>query len=81
MGRIRKYESAAARKAAQRERDKAAWVQVQRAGWEALHLRLDALQRAVVVAARRGDATAQECQAASVETLLDQLIEHFEKVE
>ncbi len=77
MGRPRKYESDAARKAAQRKRDKARWVEVDRDAHEAHRARLDALQRAVSDAAQRGDAVAQECKSASVETMLDKLVAHF----
>jgi N-acetylglucosamine kinase-like BadF-type ATPase len=78
MGRLRKYESDAARKAAQRERDKAEWVQVPRAVHEAHAARLEALQRAVNDAARRGDAVAVRCRAASVDTVLENLTKYFE---
>ena len=77
MGRLRKYESDAARKAAQRERDKAEWVQVPRAVHQAHAARLEALQRAVSEAAGRGDAVAIECRAGSVETVLENLTKYF----
>ena len=81
MGRLRKYESDAARKAAQRERDKAEWVQVPRVVHEAHTARLEALQRAVNDAARRGDAVAARCRAASVDTVLENLTKYFGRCE
>jgi hypothetical protein len=83
MPRPRIYESDAARKAAQRERDKTEWLQVRRDGYNALNARLETLQRAVNDAARRADGTpksaaAKECRAGSVETVLENLTKYFE---
>jgi hypothetical protein len=82
MPRPRIYESDAARKAAQRERDKTEWLQVRRTDYDALTARLEALQRAVNDAARRTDGTpksdaAKECRAGSVETVLENLTKYF----
>ncbi len=84
MARPRIYESDAARKAAQRERDRTQWLQVRRDDFNALNARLEALQRAVNDAARRTDGTpksaaAKECRAASVETVLENLTKYFER--
>jgi DNA replication initiation complex subunit (GINS family) len=78
MGRLRKYESDAARKAAHRARSKAQWVEIDRASYERHTARLEALQRAVQDAAGRGDATAQACTAGSIDTMLEKLTKYFE---
>ena len=77
MGRPRQYESDAARQRACRARLAEQWVTVDRRALERLHQRLDQLQQALWRAADRGDATAQACRAAHVETMLDKLIRHF----
>ncbi len=78
MGRPRKYGSDAERQAAKRARDKAQWVEVPRVAHEAHSARLEALQRAVSDAAKRGDVAAQACRAASVDTMLGNLTAWFE---
>ncbi len=83
MGRLRKYENDAARKAAQRARDKAEWLQVPRDLHDAHTARLGALQRAIGDAAKRNDGTAKSdaakaVRAGSVETLLENLTKYFE---
>ncbi len=78
MGRPRKYESDAARKAAQRARDKAQWVEVPRDAHKAHSERLDALQRAIHDAAQSGDDAALACRAASVDAMLEKLAAWFE---
>lgn len=77
MGRRRQYGSAAERQRACRQRQEAATVRVDRRALERLHGRLEELQEAVGAAARRGDATARQCDAASVETVLEKLTRHF----
>ncbi len=79
MGRLRKYESDAARKAAHRARSKAQWVEIDRASYERHTARLETLQRAVQDAAGRGDATAQACTAGSIDTMLEKLTKYFER--
>lgn len=78
MGRPRKHADDAARQAAKRARDKAEWVEVPRVAHEAHSARLEALQRAVGDAARRGDVAAQACRAGGVDTMLDKLTAWFE---
>ena len=78
MGRPRKYLSDAERQAAHRARSKAEWVEVPREAHEAHSARLEALQRAVDDAARRGDGAAQACRAGSVDTMLEKLTAYFE---
>jgi DNA replication initiation complex subunit (GINS family) len=78
MGRPRKYESEAARQAAHRARSRAQWVEIDRASYEQHTARLEALQRAVQDAARRGDVTAQACTAGSIDTMLENLAKYFE---
>jgi hypothetical protein len=78
MGRPRKYESDSARKAAQRARDKARWVEVPRDAHKAHGERLDALQRAIHNAAHSGDDAALACRAANVDTMLENLTAWFE---
>jgi molecular chaperone GrpE (heat shock protein) len=78
MGRPRRYESAAQRQRAYRERQEAEWAQVDRRALEKMNGRLEQLQEAVRRAAAAGDETAQGCRAGSVETVLERLIRHFE---
>ncbi len=78
MGRPRKYESDTARKAAQRARDKAQWVEVPRDAHKAHGERLDGLQRAIHDAAQSGDETAQACRAANVDSMIEKLTAWFE---
>jgi hypothetical protein len=84
MPRKRIYESDAARKAAQRERDKVAFVQVPRNEHNAQAARLEALQRAVNDAAKRNGTpqsdAAKAVRAGSVETLLENLTKYFETI-
>jgi hypothetical protein len=68
----------AERKAAQRARDKAEWVEVPRAAHEAHSARLDALQLAISAAAKQGDSAAQACRAGSIDTMLEKLTSWFE---
>lgn len=77
MGRRRQYESAAERQRACRQRQEAATVRVDRRAIDRLHGRLEELQEVLGAAARSGDATARQCGAASVETMLEKLIRHF----
>ena len=78
MGRPRQYESDAERQRACRARREAATVRVERRALDGLHQRLDRLQQALWRAAERGNPTARACQAASVETILEKLIRHFD---
>jgi hypothetical protein len=78
MGRPRRYASGAERQRAYRAREQEQWAQVDRRALEGLQGRLDRLQRAVDRAAGAGDETARGCRAASVDTLLERLIRHFE---
>lgn len=78
MARPQQYQSAAAKQAAYRLRQTATTVAVDRAALDRLHQRLDALQRAVAEAARRGDPLARRCRAASIDTVLDKLIAAFQ---
>jgi hypothetical protein len=78
MPRKQKYESNSARQAAYRERLKVETAIVDRGALEALHNRLERLQFAIMDAAIKGDTTAQECRAGSVDTMLEKLIETFE---
>jgi hypothetical protein len=82
MPRKRIYESDAARKAAQRERDKVAFVQVPRSVHDAQSARLESLHCAVKDAAKRNGTpqseAAKECQAASVETMIEKLTAWFD---
>jgi hypothetical protein len=78
MGRPRRYESAAERQRAYRQREEETWAQVDRGALERMNGRLDQLQEAVRRAAAAGDETAQRCRAGSVETMLERLIRHFE---
>lgn len=77
MGRPRQYASDAERQRAFRRRLEEEWVRVDRGALEQLHTRLDRLQEAIRAAAAAGDPTAQACGAASVDTLLERLIQHF----
>jgi hypothetical protein len=79
MGRLKQYESAAARQAAHRARSKARWTEVERVSWERHNALLEDLQRALNDAAKRGNVTAQECSAAGVETMLEKLVSHFDE--
>lgn len=78
MGRPRKYGSDAERKAAQRARDKAEWVEVPRVAHEAHAARLDALQQAISAAAKQGDEAARACRVGSVDTMIERLTAWFE---
>ena len=78
MGRPRQYATAAERQRACRQRLAAQRVTVERRALKGLHRRLERLQQALRRAAAAGDATAQACQAVSVETMLEKLIRHFE---
>ena len=78
MARPRQYANAAAKQSAYRQRLAATTAVVDRAALEQLHLRLNTLQDALWEAARRGDALASQCMAASVETMLDKLTAAFQ---
>ena len=78
MARPRQYQSAAAKQAAYRLRQRANTVTVDRAALDRLHQRLDILQSAVAEAARHGDPLARRCRAASIDTLLDKLTAAFQ---
>ena len=86
MARPRKYDASAPatgaqRQAAKRARDKVQWVELPRDAHHAHAARLDALQAAITQAAKRGDTTAQACNSANVETLLEKLAAHFAGIE
>ena len=78
MGRPRQYASAAERQRACRQRREQETVRVDRRALDRLHQRLDRLQAAIWRAAAAGDATARAGRAISPETVLEQLIDHFE---
>jgi hypothetical protein len=78
MARPKQYQSVSAKQAAYRLRQRATTVAVDRAAWDRLHQRLEALQSAVAEAARRGDPLARRCRAASIDTMLDKLISTFQ---
>lgn len=78
MGRPRQYGSGAERQRAFRERLEAEWPRVNGEALERLHARLDQLQAAVWAAADAGDEMARACRAASVETVLERVIQQFE---
>ena len=78
MGRPRQYGSGAQRQRAFRERLEAEWPRVYGRGLERLRQQMEQLQAAVCAAAEAGDEMARACQAASVETVLERVIEHFE---
>jgi hypothetical protein len=78
MGRRRQYASGAERQRAYRQRLEAEWPRVHGRGLEWLREHLDRLQVAVRAAAAAGDETARACQAGSVETVLQRVIQQFE---
>jgi len=78
MGRRRQYGNDAERQQAYRLRREQESVRVDREALSRLHLRLDQLQAAVGAAAAAGEQTARACRAASVETVLDNLIHYFQ---
>ncbi len=78
MGRRRQYASEAERQRAYRLRREQESVRVDREALARLHQRLDQLQAAVVAAAAAGEPTARACRAASVETVLENLIGYFQ---
>ena len=79
MGRPRQYGSGAERQRAFRQRLEAEWPRVNGAALERLHRRLDELQQAVWAARDAGDESARACSAASVETVLERVIRHFQE--
>ncbi len=79
MARPKQYADDAARQQAHRARRKAQVVELDRAAFDALTVRLDALQAAVHDAARAGDALALEVRAGSVDTMLDNLVAAFSR--
>ena len=78
MGRPRQYGSPAERQRAFRQRLEAEWPRVNGEALEHLHQRLDRLQAAVYAAAEVGDEVARGCCAASVDTVLEHVVRHFE---
>ncbi len=78
MARPQQYQSAAARQAAYRLRQAATTVVVERDALDKLHERLNTLQSALADAARQGDPLARRCRAASIDTMLDNLIATFQ---
>jgi hypothetical protein len=78
MGRPRQYESPAARQRAFRQRREAEWPRVNGEALGRLHEQMLRLQAAVGAAAEAGDETARACRAASVETVLERVIQQFE---
>jgi hypothetical protein len=77
MGRPRQYGSDAERQRAFRQRLQTEWPRVNGAALERLHQRLDELQQAVWAAEDAGDESGRACSAASVETVLERVIQHF----
>jgi hypothetical protein len=77
MGRLRQYHSGAERQAAFRQRQEAKTRRVDRGALDGLERRLDELQAAMRAAAAVGDEIARRCGAASVETILEKLTDHF----
>lgn len=78
MARPKQYQSVAAKQAAYRTRQAATTVVVDRTALKRLHERLETLQSAMAEAARRGDPLASQCRAASIDTMLDNLIVAFQ---
>lgn len=78
MGRPRQYRNAAERQRAFRQRQEHQAPRVDRRAWEGLHQRLEQLQTALRSAAVAGDETARACPGTNVETMLEQLIRHFD---
>src|SRR5574341_1201104 len=79
MGRPRRYGGGAERQRAFRERLETEWPRVNARALTRLNERLDQLQAAVRAAAAVGDESARACEAASVETVLERVIRHFEE--
>jgi hypothetical protein len=77
MGRPRQYASDAERQRAFRRRQETTIARVDAQALAGLHGRLDQLQAALWAAAAAGDETAQACQAAGIETMLERLTRHF----
>lgn len=78
MSRPKQHASAATKQAAYRARLKATTAVVDRVALDHLHAQLEKLQGVILQAAQRGDALAQQCQASSMDTLLEKLIAAFE---
>jgi hypothetical protein len=78
MGRPRQYASGAERQRAFRARLEGEWPRVNGRALSRLNERLNQLQAAVWAAAAAGDETARACSAASLETVLDRVIQQFE---
>ena len=79
MGRPRQYGSGAERQRAFRQLLEAEWARVNGAAFERLKRRLEELQQAVWAAQDAGDEIGQACSAASVETVLERVIGHFQE--
>ena len=80
MGRPRQYATAAERQRAYRKRQEAEAPRVSRRALDGMHLRLEYLHDAIAAAAAAGDAVAKACPGSSWETMLEQLIHHFQGV-
>jgi predicted nucleic acid-binding Zn-ribbon protein len=78
MPRPQVHANAAEKQRAYRQRLQEETVTVDRQALEALHSKLNRLQEAIADAAKSGDAQAEKCKAASVETMLEKLISDFE---
>jgi hypothetical protein len=81
MGRPRKYNTAAEKQAAYRQRLTRETVVLHRWQVDQLQLRLDMLDKAIRAAANRGSALAVACRSASRETMLENLIRAFDQLE
>ena len=77
MARPKKYDSSAAKQAAYRARQEASTRLVDRAALDALHERLERLHHAIARAATSGDPFASRCRAASIDSMLDRLVDAF----
>lgn len=80
MGRRKQYESGAQRQKAYRERLAKECVWVARWAWEFQCHHIERLQIAVVGAAAKGHALAQQCQSACPDTVLERLVTAFEEM-
>ena len=79
MARPRQYGSNAERQRAFRQRQATQIARVDRGALDRLHARLDQLQAALRAAADAGDETARAGRAASIDTMLERLTDHFRR--
>jgi hypothetical protein len=77
MGRPRKYATDAERQRACRQRQEGSTVRVERRVLEGPYARLEQLQAAIWEAAAAGDEMARACSAASVDTMVENMIRYF----